>query len=474
MCRPLGRTSEKTLDQRRLEAIAIRASARAQRALRAHHRSLATGVVALLTGFAVTAFGIAPMAPDAAKLPRTTVAMPIEPPGLPGQLLALAATNIVLSRTELTRPSDSADSLLKRLGVFDPSLATFMRANNDTRRLFEGKPGKQVIARVDADGRPFELVARFAPSNVAQHGTHFNRVTVERSSGNWRANAELVPLQAQLRVGGGVIDTTLFAATDESNLSDSLAVQMVELFSGDIDFHRQLRKGDSFSVVYEVLTADDAPITWGDGTGRILAAEFVNAGKVNQVMWYPQANQGKGEYFGFDGRSRRRTFLASPMTFSRMTSGFAMRMHPLLRDWRAHRGVDYAAPQGTPVRTVGDGVVEFAGWQNGYGNVVHIEHGNNKSTLYAHLSQIDVRRGQRVEQGQRVGAVGATGWATGPHLHFEFRVGGQYLDPTRIAGTGEASTIVGDARPHFDDVRRSYQRQLEVAETLRVAQGVVE
>jgi murein DD-endopeptidase MepM/ murein hydrolase activator NlpD len=249
---------------------------------------------------------------------------------------------------------------------------------------------------------------------------------------------------------------------------------MVELFSGDIDFHRQLRKGDSFSVVYEVLTADDSPITWGDGTGRILAAEFVNAGKVHQVMWYPQANQGKGEYFGFDGRSRRRTFLASPMTFSRMTSGFAMRMHPLLRDWRAHRGVDYAAPQGTPVRTVGEGVVEFAGWQNGYGNVVHIEHGNNKSTLYAHLSQIDVRRGQRVEQGQRVGAVGATGWATGPHLHFEFRLGGQYLDPTRIAGTGEASTILGDARPHFDGVRRSYQRQLEVAETLRVAQGVVE
>jgi murein DD-endopeptidase MepM/ murein hydrolase activator NlpD len=317
-------------------------------------------------------------------------------------------------------------------------------------------------------------VARFAPSNVSQHSTHFSRVTIERSSGTWRASAELVPLQAQLRVGGGVIDTTLFAATDESNLSDSLAVQMVELFAGDIDFHRQLRRGDSFSVVYEVLTADDAPITWGDGTGRILAAEFANAGKVHQVMWYPQANQGKGEYFGFDGRSRRRTFLASPMTFSRMTSGFAMRMHPLLRDWRAHRGVDYAAPQGTPVRTVGEGVVEFAGWQNGYGNVVHIEHGNNKSTLYAHLSQIDVRRGQRVEQGQRVGAVGATGWATGPHLHFEFRLGGQYLDPTRIAGTGEASTILGDARPHFDGVRRSYQRQLEVAETLRVAQGVVE
>ncbi|MFO1218247.1 MAG: M23 family metallopeptidase [Burkholderiaceae bacterium] len=458
----------------RFEAFAARASSQVQRSLQAHRRTLATGMVVLMAGFAITAFGIAPMAPDAARLPRTTVAMPIEPPGLPGQLLALAATNPVLSRTELTRPSDSADSLLKRLGVFDPSLATFMRANNDTRRLFEGKPGKQVIARVDADGRPAELVARFAPSNVAQQNTHFQRVSIERSSGTWRASAELVPLQSQVRVGGGTVRTTLFAATDEANLSDTLAVQLVELFSGDIDFHRQLRKGDSFSIVYEVLTADDAPITWSDGTGRILAAEFVNGDKVHQVMWYPEARGGKGDYFGFDGHSRRRTFLASPLEFSRMTSGFALRIHPLLRDWRAHHGVDYAAPQGTAVRTVGEGVVEFAGWQNGYGNVVQIEHGNDKSTLYAHLSQIDVRLGQKVEQGQRIGAVGATGWATGPHLHFEYRLRGQYQDPTQIAGDGEPSPVLGAGRPRFEDALRHYQRQLEVAETLRVAQGVFE
>ena len=127
----------------------------------------------------------------------------------------------------------------------------------------------------------------------------------------------------------------------------------------------------------------------------------------------------------------RRAFLASPMEFSRVTSGFAMRFHPILQTWRAHLGVDYGAPTGTPVRTVGDGVVEFAGVQNGYGNVVQVEHGNDRSTLYAHLSRIDVRKGQRVEQGQRIGAVGATGWATGPHLHFEFRVNGEHQDPLR-------------------------------------------
>lgn len=429
--------------------------------------------MAVLSGSAVTAFGIAPIAPDAAKLPRTTIAHPFEPPGLPAQLLALASQNILLSRTELTRASDTVDTLLKRLGVFDPTLATFMRANNDTRRLFEGKPGKQVVARVDADGTPSELVARFAPANVALQQTHFNRVTIERSSGSWRAHAELAPLQAQVRVGGGTIGSTLFAATDEANLSDSIAVQLVELFAGDIDFHRQLRKGDTFSLVYEMLLADDQPITWADGTGRILAAEFVNAGKVHQVLWYTD-NLGKGEYFGPDGRSRRRTFLASPMAFSRVTSGFAARLHPILRDWRAHRGVDYAAPTGTPVRTVGDGMVEFVGWQNGYGNVVTVEHGNNRSTLYAHLSHIDVRRGQKVEQGQRIGTVGATGWATGPHLHFEFRVGGQHQDPTKVARAGDVVLVTSASRPRFENTVRAYQSQLEVADTLRDAPGLGE
>jgi murein DD-endopeptidase MepM/ murein hydrolase activator NlpD len=442
-------------------------------AVNRHRQALATAFVTLLSGFAVTAFGIAPMAPDAANLPRTTVAQPVEPAGLPGQLLALAAQNLVLSRTELTRPSDSADTLLRRLGIFDPSLATFMRANNDTRRLFEGKPGKQVQARVDADGAAFVLVARFAPPNVALQTSHFTRVTIDRSTGSWRANAELVPLQAQVRVGGGTILTSLFAATDASNLSDSLAVQMVELFAGDIDFHRQLRRGDTFSVVYEALVADDQPITWGEGTGRILAAEFVNSGKVHQVLWYTDSS-GKGEYFGADGQSRRRTFLASPMAFSRITSGFAMRMHPIQNVWRAHRGVDYSAPLGTPVRSVGEGWVEFVGWQNGYGNVVQIEHGNDRSTLYAHLSQVDVRRGQRIEQGQRIGAVGATGWATGPHLHFEFRVHGQYQDPGNVAKASESIVITASARPRFENSVREYQRQLEVADSLRDAPGLGE
>jgi murein DD-endopeptidase MepM/ murein hydrolase activator NlpD len=453
-----------------VEAYWVRCAEGAARTATRHRRGLVSIGVAALSGFAITAFGIAPIAPDAADLPRRMLTHRVDPADLPAQLEALAAHELVLSRTELTRPNDNADALLRRLGIFDASLATFMRANNDARRLFEGKPGKQVQARVGTDGAALELVARFAPPSVDQQLTHFTRVTIDRAGGGWRANSEVAPLSAQLRIGSGTIQTSLFAATDAAALSDSIAVQLVELFSGDIDFHRQLRRGDTFGVVYETLTADEQPIAWGEGIGRILAAEFINAGKVYQALWYSDGS-GKGSYFGFDGQSRRRAFLASPMAFSRVTSGFSMRVHPMTQSWRAHLGVDYSAPLGTSVRSVGDGWVEFVGWQNGYGNVARIAHGNEKSTLYAHLSRVDVRRGQRVEQGQQIGAVGATGWATGPHLHFEFRVNGKHQDPAKVARAAEPVVISASARPRFEASVRGYGSQLELAESLRGYRG---
>jgi murein DD-endopeptidase MepM/ murein hydrolase activator NlpD len=345
-----------------------------------------------------------------------------------------------------------------------------MRQNNDSRHLLEGRPGKQVQARVTSDGRPVEIVARFAPPTTDLANTYFTRLTLQRVGDQWRASTELAPLGTQVRVAGGRIETSLFAATDEANLGDSIAIQMVELFAADIDFHRELRRGDTFSVVYESLSADGQPVTWAEEQGRVLAAEFVNSGRVYQLLWYADEN-GKGTYYGFDGKSRRRTFLASPMAFSRVTSGFAMRMHPIMQSWRQHNGVDYAAPMGTAVRSVGDGIVEFAGWQNGYGNVIQIAHGNDRATLYAHLSRIDVKQGQRVEQGHRVGSVGATGWATGPHLHFEFRIRGQHQDPTRMARGAEPVHIASAMRPQFEDTVRSVQRQLDIGESLRDASG---
>ena len=166
----------------------------------------------------------------------------------------------------------------------------------------------------------------------------------------------------------------------------------------------------------------------------------------------------------------RRAYLASPVEFSRVTSGFKMRMHPILKTWRAHLGTDFAAPTGTPVRTVGDGVVEFAGVQNGFGNVVFVKHRNQHVTVYAHLSRIDVRQGQSVEQGETLGAVGATGWATGPHLHFEFRVNGVHQDPQTIVAQSEAAAPVSAAaRPAFDRLASIMRTQLSAAALIEQA-----
>jgi murein DD-endopeptidase MepM/ murein hydrolase activator NlpD len=439
----------------------------------AHRRGLATTVAILMAGFGVTAFGIAPLAPDAAELPRRLVTESVEPEGLKGQLEALADADLALRRSETTRASDTADSLLRRLGVVDAEAAQFLRADRTGQRVLNGRPGKMVSAELDDEGRLQTLVARFATDDDGSTTapSRFQRLTIQRvEGGGFSARIETAALGASTRLAGGHIRSSLFAATDDAGIPDAIAVQMAEMFSTDIDFHRELRKGDAFSVVYEALTADGEPITWNQGTGRVLAAEFVNNGRSYQAVWFGNA-EGKGGYYDFKGESKRRAFLASPMEFSRVTSGFAMRLHPIHKTWRAHLGTDYGAPSGTPVRSVGDGIVEFAGWQNGYGNVVKLAHNGGRSTLYAHLSRINVRKGQRVDQGQNVGNVGATGWATGPHLHFEFQIHGQHQDPVKIAKTAETIALDASQRPRFAQWAVAMRTQLEAADELQGVAG---
>jgi len=446
----------------------------AQSTARRHPRRIAAAVVTLLSGYAVTAFGIAPLAPDAADLPKRLVVERVDVPGLDAQLDALTLHPLQLDRNTITRNTDTPDALLRRLGVSDPLAANFLRSDRDARRLVDGQGNKMVQARTNADGSLESLVARF-PALDSQHiSTHFTRLTISRTAAGFQSMLESAPLQPQTRLGSGIIRTSLWAATDDAQLPDAIASQLIEIFSGDVDFHRELRRGDTFSIAFESLTADDQPITWNDATGRILAAEFVNNGRPLQAVWFQDAGKGKGAYFSPDGKSRQRTFLASPLAFSRITSGFAQRFHPILQNWRAHNGVDYSAPTGTAVRAVADGVVALAGRQNGYGNVVQVQHAGGKSTLYAHLSRIDVRAGQRIEQGQSVGAVGATGWATGPHLHFEFRVNGQFQDPLTIAHSSEPMHIDGPARMRFTTLAQLAQRQLYAAESMTAFRGNAE
>jgi murein DD-endopeptidase MepM/ murein hydrolase activator NlpD len=430
-----------------------------------HSRALSAGFVVILGGFAAAAFGVAPLLPDPADQPQRLVTDVVTPQGLRDQLDALADHDLELWRSDLTRSTDTADTLLRRLGVVDAEAAEFLRSDPLARRLFDGRAGKMVQARAGANGSLIELVARYAAPDSAKREPQFTRLSVSRQEGRLGSRSEVAPLVGQIRMASGTIRSSLFAATDEARIPDAVAVQMAEIFAADIDFHRELQKGDTFSVVYEALTADGEPVTWVPATGRLLSAEFINGGKAHHALWYTDAS-GRGAYFGFDGQSKRRAFLASPMEFSRVTSGFAMRLHPILQTLRAHRGVDYGAPMGTPVRSVGDGVVEFAGWQNGYGNVVKVMHGKGRSTLYAHLSRIEVRKGQAVDQGQHLGAVGATGWATGPHLHFEFQINGAHVDPLSIAKASDTVTVEPAARARFAALADSARLQLDVAETL--------
>jgi murein DD-endopeptidase MepM/ murein hydrolase activator NlpD len=431
----------------------------------AHPRRLAAGTVALLGGFAATAFGLAPMAPDAADLPKQIVTEAFAPPDLDAQLDALASQHLALARNEVTRANDSAPALLKRLGVSDAELNAFLLTDLASRKLWQGRAGKMVSATTDADGKLTRLVARYPAERDDQFSTHFSRLTISRGEHGFSSKIETVPLGTTSRLASGVVRTSLFAATDEANLPDPIATQMAEMFSTDVDFHRELRKGDTFSVVYEALTADGEPVPWNQGAGRVLAAEFVNNGHAFSSVWFADAS-GKGAYFDMDGRSKHRAFLASPLAFTRITSGFSMRFHPILNEWKRHEGVDYGAPTGTPVHVVGDGVVAFAGQQNGYGNVIQVQHSDNRVTVYAHLSKIDVARGQHVAQGDHIGDVGQTGWATGPHLHFEFRVGGVVKDPLAIAKTAETLTLDNASRPRFAALASELRSELGVAGTL--------
>jgi murein DD-endopeptidase MepM/ murein hydrolase activator NlpD len=431
----------------------------------AHRKTIVAAAVVLMAGFGITAVAVAPLAPDAAELPQRIVAETLAVPGIAEQTAALAMLDFQLTRSEVTRGTDTAQSLFGRLGIRDEAAVAFVRTDATARRIVTGRGGKMVQAKTDTTGRLAELVVRYPSEQPAQAKTHFTRLTLVPIDGRWLARLDTVPYGAQQRLASGTIRNTLFGATDEAGLPDGVAAQLAEVFATDIDFHRELKKGDTFSVVYEALTADGEPVVWNEGAGRVLSAEFVNGGRSHHAMWFTGPD-GRGAWYDKAGLSKRKSFLASPMEFSRVTSGFAMRMHPLLQTWRQHKGVDYAAPKGTPVRSVGDGVVDFAGWRNGYGNVVEVLHREQRSTVYAHLSRIDVRKGQRIDQGQHLGAVGATGWATGPHLHFEFRIDGVHQDPLRIAKAAETVPLDPRARGQFAHTVQRMQAQLDVAETL--------
>ena len=428
-------------------------------ALKAHPRRVVAALGALLLGTGVTAFGIAPLAPDAADLPVRQILQAVELDAAPTTAwadLPLSVTDaLVLYRHDHTRRDDTVGSLLQRLGVNDPKATAFLRTAPQTRGLLAGRAGKLVTAETDGRQGLVKLTFKWIAGDEAHS---FNKLVVERTPAGFKATASVGALTAATRMGSGTVYTSLFAATDAANLPDPVANQLAEIFSADIDFRRDLRRGDRFSVIYESLEADGEPMR----VGRVLSAEFVNGGKAIRSLWFQEPGV-KGGYYSFDGQSKRRSFLASPLAFSRVSSGYGMRFHPVSGGIKPHLGVDFAAPTGTPVRAVGDGVVEFAGTQRGYGNLVVLNHRGGQSTAYAHLNRIHVRKGQRVEQGVLVGEVGSTGVSTGPHLHFEFRDNGVHKDPLTLARQGEAVPVSTGSRPTFNALAQRMSVELTAA-----------
>lgn len=390
----------------------------------------------------VAAFGIAP---DTAT-EKILVTPVIETLAL-APVAASATADDTYWREERIQRGDTFGSLLSRLRVEDADAVRFLRASSEAKGMRQLVPGRIVRAHTADDGRLLEL----------RYSTGVTVLTAKAEGDGYHVMEEAAPLERRIMMKSAEIRSSLFAATDAARINDSVAIQLAEIFSTDIDFHRDLRRGDRFTVVYEMYFDSGEPVK----PGRVLGAEFVNQNKSYQAIWYEHAD-GQGDYYTADGKSIKKAFLRSPLEFSRISSGFTRaRFHPILRRWRAHKGIDYAAGTGTGVKATADGVVESARYDRGYGNVIVLRHQQKYTTLYGHLSGFakGITRGARVSQGQTIGYVGSTGLATGPHLHYEFRINEVHQDPLRVV-MPEAPPITPEVRASFEKVARPMAQRL--------------
>jgi murein DD-endopeptidase MepM/ murein hydrolase activator NlpD len=404
------------------------------RGRRVSPRWLATAAAVPLLGV-VAAFGIAPStSTDPVVLRRVLQDVSLS---IPQQAESEAPTQYF--REERIQRGDTLGSLLARLQVDDEQAANYLRSARHLRALHQLIPGRSVRAVTTDEGELISL--RYLNGDG-------NELVVQRRGEDFFAREQPLVTEQRLLMSSGEVHTSLFAATDAAGLSDGIAVQLTEIFSSEIDFHRDLRPGDHFAVVFEAFYSNGEFVR----TGRIVAAEFVNAGRAYRAIYFQDA-AGRGGYYTPDGRNLRKSFLRSPLEFSRISSGFSLsRFHPILQRWRAHKGIDYAASTGTHVKAIADGYVQFAGHQGGYGKLIVLRHMSGYSTAYGHLSGFakGLRVGQHVSQGDVIGYVGSTGLATGPHLHYEFRVNGVHQNPLKLA-VPQGPAITAQLKASFEE-----------------------
>jgi len=332
-------------------------------------------------------------------------------PGMPGD----ADWKVVKVRS-----GQSLADIFHAEGLSANDLQRVLDSSQDQGAFRRLHPGDEFAFRVGSDGRLSGL--RFDRDD-------HTRVVLQLDAGGVKASQIERALEHRTHVARGTVESSLFDAGEQAGMSDAMILKLATAFGYDIDFAQDLRVGDSFSVIYDDVYREGERLRDGD----IVAATFINAGRRFTAFRYVDA-EGNVSYFSEDGRPLRKSFLRTPVDFTRITSGFsAGRMHPILGTMRAHKGVDYGAPMGTPIYAAGDGKVQFRGQQPGYGNVVILQHSGNVTTLYGHMSRFaGIGAGERVRQGQLIGYVGMTGLATGPHLHYEFRIGGEHRDPLTV------------------------------------------
>ncbi|SFP96978.1 Murein DD-endopeptidase MepM and murein hydrolase activator NlpD, contain LysM domain [Nitrosomonas cryotolerans] len=400
----------------------------------------------------VTAFGIAPST-SLKKIQVEDVVLDLSIP----DVFSETESNLTFWRQESIRRGDTIAAILARLEINKEDTIDFLRAARDSKAMRQLRSGKIIYAQTTADGELLMLRYFFGNEEL---------FLMEKVDSAFQMTEQQIELDARIRMRSGVVNSSLFATTDRAGVPNNVAMQITEIFSSDIDFHRDLHKGDRFTVVYETLYDNGEHAK----TGRVLAVEFVNKGKSYQAVYF-QNSSGEGGYYTPEGKSLRKEFLRSPLTFSRISSGFTKaRFHPILKKWRAHKGIDYAAPAGTPVKATASGTVTFAGTQAGYGKLIILKHRGKYDTAYGHLSAFarGLNKGKRVNQGDIIGYVGSTGMATGPHLHYELRVDGEQRDPSKIVLPG-APPIVKKDLAAFHKETKSLVARLNIMRNINYA-----
>jgi murein DD-endopeptidase MepM/ murein hydrolase activator NlpD len=353
---------------------------------------------------------------------------------------------------------DSLDYLFRRNDLSIGDLTLIMRQDLARKHLRLIKPGDQI--KVTHEGKTVLRVEReidFARS-----------LEVTRLDEGYTAQLIEHVLQAQQVEAAGVIKDSLFLSAADAGISERLIMNLAGIFAWDIDFVLDIRTGDTFSIIVEELWRDGKRVAEGD----ILAAEFVNQGEQFRAIMY-RSPDGTVSYFSPEGKNMRKAFLRAPLSFSRISSNFnPNRRHPVLNTIRAHKGVDYAAPSGTPIKAAGDGKVIFRGVKGGYGNTIILQHGSNITTLYAHMQRFNraARNGMRVRQGTVIGYVGQSGLATGPHLHYEYRKNGVHMNP-RTVKLPDAAPIDPALKADFEKVAAPLLAKLDRSNIGMIAQA---